>query len=79
MAMTASTSAARRKTVEAVAAPTGTRVRRTAETTRSGSPRRRGSRWLPASETWIAASDCPNDRPGSARHQRPARTRKAAA
>ncbi len=73
MAMTARTSPARRNTVDAVAGATGTFARRTTETTRSGSPSRRGSRWLPASDTWIAASDCPNDSPGSVRHHSPAR------
>ncbi len=79
IAITARTSPARRNTVEAVAGATGTRARRTTDTTRSGSPSRRGSRWLPASDTWIAARDWPNERPGSVRHHSPARIMNARA
>ena len=79
MATTARMSAARSRTVEAVAAATGTRVRRATLTTLSGSPRRSGRRWLPASDTCRAESDWPKLSPGSARHQSPARSAKASA
>ncbi len=79
MATTARTSAALSRTAEAVAAPSGTRARRTAESTRSGSPSLSGRRWFPASDTWMAASAWPKRSPGSARHQRAARRENASA
>ena len=79
-----SRSAARRVTVVAVAGATGIEARRTTDSTRNGSPNRKGRMWLPASATWMPAQACPKDSPGRTRchaHDRsanaPAKARRA--
>ena len=68
-ASTASRSAARSATADAATGAVGSGVRRSTLVTRSASPSRNGSRWLPSNETCSAAHDCPADRPGSTRRQ----------
>ena len=74
----AATSAERSKTVVAVASAILTSVRRTTDVTRSGSPSRKGSTWLPASARWMAARACPNGKRSINRHQATARMANAA-
>src|SRR5918994_3785960 len=78
-AKTASTSAARRVSADAVTAWAASDVRRSTLVTRSGSPRRSGSTWLPSSETCTAAHAWRAGSPGSVRCQAQDRNTKAPA
>ena len=76
---TAARSAARSVTAEASTGRTGSVVRRSTLVTRSASPRRSGSTWLPSRLTCSAAQDCPSRSPGNVRRQARARSANASA
>ena len=74
---TVAMSAARKATVEAVAASRPTGVRRVTLRIRSGSPRRNGNKWLAPKARWMPANACPRGSPGKTRRQAKARKTKA--
>ena len=72
-------SAPRSATVEAMATWGSTPARRTTEVTRSGSPSRNGSTWLPSRATCTPATPWPTGTSGTTRcHAQPRRTKASA-